>query len=540
MSNEKGEYEHQHPDDRTTPSPSHDVIKPGNEKIRTVNPLQEVLKEEPPHPWSWPMIRLYGCLWVSYLCSMTNGFDANTFGGFTAMSTFEDYFNVYGGGELGFMVTMYIIGNLVGGLFAGPITDPFGRRFGMILGSVVCIMGSVMQTSAQNKSTILAGRFFLGMGAVTVQTAGTTYAAELAHPAYRAILTGGYQSCFFIGTMTSTFIEYGLSGLSNPGTIEWRIPSILQCLPSVILLCFVWNIPETPRWLVANGKVDKAREVLIRYHGEGNPNSKLVKLELAEMEATISTHGSDKRWWDFRELFRTRASIHRMTTLLAFALFQNLIWPPTSYYMPLMLKNAGITDSRRQLLLNAVQTPVMIGGALINVLIVEHVSRRFLFMYGSCIMVATLSILTACTALQTTHPKLGTVGVVFIYLFLANFAMTWVPMMTLYASEIVPFETRAKAIALYNLAINAFSLINSYVPPVAFDNIGWKFYLFYIVFDFVGIFVVYFLFIETRKRTLEEIEEIFQSSNPVRTSIQMSKRAAREAREAQQAGDLAA
>ncbi|KZT57251.1 general substrate transporter [Calocera cornea HHB12733] len=524
MSNEKAEFEHGHPDDRTTPSPVPDVIKPEGPKAG--NPLQQVLIDEPPHPFSWPMLRLYGCLWCAYLCSMTNGFDANTFGGFTAMQTFMDYFGVYGGSELGFMVTMYIIGNLVGGVFAGQLTDPYGRRFGMAIGSVTCIMGSVMQTAAQNKSTILGGRFFLGMGAVIVQTAGTTYAAELAHPAYRAILTGGYQSCFFIGTMTSTFIEYGLSAPANPGNIEWRIPSIIQAAPSVLLLCFVWFIPETPRWLVANGKVEKAREVLIKYHGEGNPDSKLVKLEMAEMEAHIKTDGSDKRWWDLRELFRTRASIHRMIILLAFALFQNLIWPPTSYYLPLMLKNAGITDSRRQLLLNAVQTPVMIGGAIINAFIVERVGRRHLLMFGSCGMVVTLSVLTACTALQTDHPNLGTPGVVFIYLFLLNFAMTWVPMMTLYASEIVPFETRAKAIALYNLAINAFSLINSYVPPVAFDNIGWRFYLFYLVFDFVGIFVVYFLFIETRKRTLEEIEEIFQSSNPVKTSKEMGRRAA--------------
>jgi MFS family permease len=83
-----------------------------------------------------------------------------------------------------------------------------------------------------------------------VQTAGPSYVVEMSYPKYRAQLTGAYQAFFFMGTIVSTWLEYGLNYIDTSLSYPWRLPLAIQGLPSVIILCTVWFIPESPRWSV--------------------------------------------------------------------------------------------------------------------------------------------------------------------------------------------------------------------------------------------------------------------------------------------------
>lgn len=90
---------------------------------------------------------------------------------------------------------------------------------------------------------------------------------------------------------------------------------------------------------IGQGRVDKAREILVTYHGDGDPTSAVVALELEEMLEVISAEGSDKRWWDFRDLFNSRSARYRTFLIACIALFAQWDLPPTSYYFPLMGKS---------------------------------------------------------------------------------------------------------------------------------------------------------------------------------------------------------
>ena len=91
---------------------------------------------------------------------------------------------------------------------------------------------------------------------------------------------------------------------------------------------------------VGHGQVKKARDVLIKYHGDGNPDSPIVALEMEEMLAVISAEGSDRRWWDLRGLFNSRSARYRTFLIACMAFFGQWDLPPTSYYFPLMGKSA--------------------------------------------------------------------------------------------------------------------------------------------------------------------------------------------------------
>lgn len=109
------------------------------------------------------------------------------------------------------MFAMYAIGNIAGSFFCGPLSDLWGRRWGMFHGSVILVIGACIQGfahtgSAEEKSRdmFMLGRFIVGFGIATNATAGPCYVAEMAHPAWRGIVTGMYNTWFFVGGVSGS------------------------------------------------------------------------------------------------------------------------------------------------------------------------------------------------------------------------------------------------------------------------------------------------------------------------------------------------
>ncbi|KAN0117785.1 general substrate transporter [Hyaloscypha variabilis] len=484
--------------------------------------LAAALAQERPRPFRKSFLRLYLCLAVAYMCSSTNGFDANTFGGLSAEKNFATYFDLTPANN-GAVVALYVVGQITGCLFAGPFADRYGRKVGMAAGSLICIIGAAVQASSRTRQDLMAGRFILGLGAVIANSSGPAYVVEMAYPKYRGFLTGLYQAFFFCGTISTTWLEFGLSYLPADSVVAWRLPLAMQTVPSLILISTIYFIPETPRWWMAQDNHDKAKEILVKYHGDGKPDSPIVALEMEEMMEVVSITGSDKRWWDFRDLFNTKGARYRTFLVVAVAWFSEIELPPTSYYLPLMAKTIGITDVHTQLLLNALQTPIMMIASICGLCMIDKWGRRKFLITGSILMSICLSIITACTAQHAGKPIVSGVGIAFLYLFLVSFAVCWVPNQALYPSEILAFNARGKGLAFYNLTRNVVLVINTYVPPIAIASVSWRFYIFYILFDAFGAIVVYFTFIETRGWNLEEIEGIFNSDHPKKESLRKEK-----------------
>lgn len=92
-----------------------------------------------------------------------------------------------------------------------------------------------------------------------------------------------------LGSIVAAWITFGSREISS--TWSWRLPSLLQMIPSIIQLCTIWFLPESPRWLISKDRGQDALEALKRYHGEGK-ETELVKLEYEEIQTAINLEKS--------------------------------------------------------------------------------------------------------------------------------------------------------------------------------------------------------------------------------------------------------
>ena len=107
----------------------------------------------------------------------------------------------------------------------------------------------------------------------------------------------------------------------------------------------------------------------------------------------------------------------------------------------------------------------------------------------------------------------------FLYLSKAWLTSPQTPMQSLYPSEVLTYNSRAKGLAYLGFMNNAVKVMNTYVPPIAITRSGWRFYLLYVIWDAFGVVVIYFFFVETRGWSLEEIENLFNAKDPVKASL---------------------
>jgi hypothetical protein len=294
-------------------------------------------------------------------------------------------------------------------------------------------------------------------------------------------------------------------------------PYISMCLKitNVFLL--------SPRWLYTHNQQDKAKEFLIKYHGLDDPDNAFVKLQYAEFENQLDLNGGDKRWWDYRPLFRSRAARYRMYCAIAMSVFGQWTSGGLGYFLAAFLNTAGITNPETVLDVNLSVAVVNMLSAYAGASFCDRIGRRKLLMTSLCCSTSMWVGLTVGTGVYSNTGSIiaARFGIAFYYLHSMGGAIGITPMQTLYVSEVMAYEQRGKGMAVCSLAVSAASMLNQFAVPIAIKVIGYKLFICYTLWVGLGeLPITYFLFPETRNRTLEELDEIFSSKNPVKTSVQ--------------------
>jgi MFS family permease len=120
----------------------------------------------------------------------------------------------------------------------------------MFIGTSIIIFGACIQATCTNLGGFMGGRFILGFGVAITSTAGPAYCSEMAHPSYRGVCTGIFNTFWWVGGIPGSFVPYGTSTIV--GDQSWRIPIWLQMIFAGTVLVASPFLPETPRWLVGS------------------------------------------------------------------------------------------------------------------------------------------------------------------------------------------------------------------------------------------------------------------------------------------------
>ncbi|KAI1214440.1 general substrate transporter [Annulohypoxylon truncatum] len=489
--------------------------------------IMETTKPDPRGPG---YIRLYLLAGSLFLCSTFNGFDTSLMGSINALPNYTEYFGLpaSGNASTGIVFAIFQVGQMCAALFIW-MTDWYGRTWHIFFGCLGVCIGTIVTALSTNLPMFIGGRFLLSFFATWAQTASPLYLVEISPAAYRGTIAGAYNTFYNIGSLLATSSVYGCHlHLADRGDLDWRIPLWLQMVCPGILCCLIKFFPESPRFLIAQDQHEKAEEIIVKYHANGDPNHPIVALQMKEMLGTVQ--GSQKASWkdifDLRVLVETRASRYRLMLNVAFSWFgqfsgNNII----SYYLPLMLNGIGITDTNTKLILNIVYAVIGWVFSMVGARLHDVVGRRKMLIGSTLGMTICLTLVAAGAAgkVEYGNSSAATMSIVFIFIFGAVFATGYTPMQPIYPAEVVSNKMRAKAMGTFKLTAGAAGFLNTFVGPIALSSIGYWFYVFFVFWDSFEMAFMYFFFVETKGMTLEELDAIFEAKNPRKASVEVKK-----------------
>ncbi|KAH7023921.1 sugar transporter [Ilyonectria destructans] len=455
------------------------------------------------------------------------GVDWGVVGGINAFDRWHDY---YGFGNTG--VTISTINALMQiGIFVGApflaLSDVIGRRGVNFAGNLLTIIAAFMQGNAPNLATLFVGRLILGFG--TALCTAPQYVAEVAPVHLRGRIVGIFGACFQVGSMMMLGVMMALTRWESDW--QWRTAFMLQAIfPTVVCITIYLWCPESPRYLVMKGKVQKAREVIAKYQTTHNDiNDPIVGMVIAQIEQSLenSQQKTLRAAYDFR-IFFTRAVGFRTTVLIIYSVFQQ--WNGggiIGYYLTPALMTVGIDGTLQQLGITLGSTGLYFVFTLFGAYIIDKFRRRTLIFTGIVLIVIFQTAVTITSWQYTINPSKASaiLMVLWVYCFQICSASTIATMHNLYPVEILSLSLRAKGMGLYAMFQGAAGVVHTYGIGVGIGKVGYKIWVVYIVYNALQGIIAYFLFPETSKLSLEEIDTIFEThgEKPVAMSLKIYK-----------------
>lgn len=475
-------------------------------------------------------LRLLGIIFVMGVNQAAFGVDWAVIGNINAYDTWHNFF---GFGNTGAILATINALMLIGGVCGAPflvLSDVFGRRSVNFAGNFITIIAAIMQSQAPNIAVFMVGRFLLGFG--TSLCTSSQYMAEISPVHLRGRLVGVFGACFQIGSVLMGGAMVGFSRWTTSNW-QWRVPLLLQAVgPLIVCTSIYFLCPETPRYLIMKGQYDEARRVIAKTMTTNNDlDAPIVPLVFRQIEESLESAmiGTKilRSSWDFRVLFTKRAAF-RTGIIVVYSCFQS--WNGGGIigtYLSPALDTVGISTPLAQTGISLGTTAVYFVFTAFGAYLIDIMRRRTLIFAGlvSCILTQTAVTITSWQYSKNPTTAAAGLTVMWVFLFQILSASFIATMHNLYPVEVLSLPLRAKGMAFYSIVQSAAGVVQTYGISIGIAKLGYKIWVVYIVYNILQCFAAYYIFPETSKLSLEDIDYIFETANenPVKLSLRIEK-----------------
>lgn len=413
----------------------------------------------------------------------------------------------------GFNVASVLLGCALGAFAAGPLADKFGRRAIMIVTAIIFAVSAFGSGIADSSAEFIFYRLFGGLGIGAASVLAPAYIAEVAPASLRGRLATLQQLAIVLGLFAAFLSNYlianaagGAEGILMLDLAAWRWMFWAELVPAGLFLIGVLFIPESPRYLVAQGKLKHAKTV---FNKISNDNA---DTQISDVKQSLQ---SDKKP-SIRDLFIDGSKkVHPIVWVgVALSVFQQFVGINVVFYYGSELWQAAGFDESQSLFINVLAGTTNILSTFIAIALVDKVGRKPLLLVGSLGMFISLSALTYTfgsagldeAGKLALSENMGTFALIMANLFVVFFGLSWGPIVWVLLGEMFNNRIRGAALAVAASAqwIANFAITMTF--PIMLGSIGLAgAYGFYALSAFMSVFFVVKYIKETRGMKLESM-----------------------------------
>ncbi|NEG55124.1 sugar porter family MFS transporter [Bifidobacterium platyrrhinorum] len=406
----------------------------------------------------------------------------------------------------GFVISSIMLGAVLGAACAGFLSDRFGRRRVLIAGGWFFCVAAVWSACTFGPHDLIVARMVGGFGIGLTSALAVTYITESAPAAIRGTLTFSYQMLAVCGIFLTNIINYIIASYGTPAwdlEIGWRWMLGLGAVPALAFLLAMWHAPESPRFLIQNGRAEEGFRVLEHILG-----TEEARVRTDDIQASVRLEREMSS--EFTDLFRPGLTKALWIGLFLAVFNQAVGINAISYYGPVMFSRLGFGGDTEFL------TSACVGGielvfTVIGLYLIDTVGRKKLMATGVALMTVFAMCIAAAYVLRMPLLILAC-----IMLFAASFAFSMGPIPWVVIPELFPTFLRGRATGLCVMCLLAVNWLIAQFTPMLMDNLGGGLtFLIFGLIDLGCLFGIIALVPETMGRTLEEIEHLWQPRTPL-------------------------
>lgn len=422
-----------------------------------------------------------------------------------------------GNSILGFMVSSALVGCIIGAAVGDRIANSIGRRNGLIVAALLFIISALGSAYPEklpflmvgNLTTFIIYRIIGGIGVGLASMLAPLYIAEMAPANMRGKLVSCNQLAIVSGMLVVYFVNYFIikgqadEWINNSG---WRYMFLSECIPAILFFFFLLIVPKTPRFQVLKGNEDAAIAVLTKYNGSSRASEILedIKKSFKTKKVPWLSYG-----WAI------------VIIGLLLSIFQQFVGiNVVLYYAPEIFKGMGM-ETDASMMQTIIVGAINLLFTVVAMFTVDKFGRKILMIIGSIFM--AISMLGLGTVLYADSS--GVAALLLMLLYIAAFAISWGPVTWVLLSEIFPNKIKgvmAVAVAvqwLANLVVSwTFPMMNNNSHLNELFNHGFAYWI-YGIMAVLSAFFIWKFVPETKGKTLEEMESIWEADGAIESKI---------------------